>query len=45
MVVKGCDLRAMAGLIGENQLQRDNLVILGLACPGVYGAEADRASP
>jgi ferredoxin len=45
VVVKGCDLRAVAGLIGENQLQRDNLVILGLACPGVYGAEADRSQP
>jgi len=45
VVVKGCDLRAVAGLIGENQIERDNLVILGAACPGVYAAEADRREP
>jgi len=45
VVVKGCDLRAVAGLIGENQLEREQLVILGIACPGVYSAEADRSEP
>jgi len=45
VMVKGCDLRALAGLISENQLQRDQVVILGLACPGVYAAAADRRQP
>jgi ferredoxin len=45
IVAKGCDLRALAGLIGESQLQRDQLHIIGMACPGVYGANADRALP
>lgn len=42
IVAKGCDLRALAGLMGENQLKRENLHIIGVACPGVYGAQADR---
>ena len=37
VVVKGCDLRAVAGLIGENQLQREDVVLLGVACAGVAG--------
>lgn len=45
VVVKGCDLRAVAGLIGENQLQREQLVLIGVACPGVYHSEADRSQP
>ena len=45
VVVKGCDLRALAGLIGESQLKRDEVHIIGVACPGVYGAGADHARP
>lgn len=45
IVVKGCDLRALAGLIGENQLNRAEMYIIGVACPGVYGAHADRSLP
>ncbi|MHB8709484.1 MAG: Fe-S oxidoreductase [Desulfuromonadales bacterium] len=45
IVVKGCDLRALAGLIGESQLSRDEVHIIGVACPGVYGAGADHARP
>jgi len=41
IVVKGCDLRALAGLMGENQLKRENLHIIGIACAGVFGATAD----
>jgi ferredoxin len=37
VVVKGCDLRAVAGLITENQLQREDVVLLGVACAGVSG--------
>ncbi|TLM68497.1 MAG: Fe-S oxidoreductase [Deltaproteobacteria bacterium] len=45
VVVKGCDLRALAGLIGESQLKRDEVHVIGVACPGVYGAGADLAKP
>lgn len=45
IVVKGCDLRALAGLIGESQLKREEVHIIGVACPGVYGAAADTAKP
>lgn len=40
IVAKGCDLRALAGLTGENQLKRENLHIIGVACAGVFGAHA-----
>jgi len=44
VVAKGCDLRAIAGLVGESQLKREDLVVIGVACPGVadrngYGDE------
>ena len=45
VVVKGCDLRALAGLIGEAQLKRDEVHVIGVACPGVYGAAADLSRP
>lgn len=45
IVVKGCDLRALAGLMGENQLKREELHIIGIPCAGVYGANADRSLP
>jgi len=45
IVVKGCDLRALAGLMGENQLKREELQIIGIPCAGVYGANADRSLP
>ena len=38
IVVKGCDLRALVGLMGENQLKREDLHVIGVACPGVQGA-------
>jgi ferredoxin len=41
IVVKGCDLRALGGLLGENQLKREDLHIIGVACAGVFGANAD----
>ncbi|WP_298272207.1 4Fe-4S dicluster domain-containing protein [Geobacter sp.] len=37
IVVKGCDLRALVGLMGENQLKREELHIIGVVCPGVQG--------
>jgi len=42
IVAKGCDMRALAGLIGESQIKRDDLVIIGVACAGVYGRCSDR---
>ena len=38
IVVKGCDLKALVGLMGESQLTRDNLYIIGVPCPGVLGS-------
>ena len=45
IVVKGCDLRALAGLIGEAQLKREDVFVIGVACPGVHGAGADLSKP
>jgi ferredoxin len=38
IVAKGCDLKALAGLMGESQLKRENLYIIGIACAGVHGS-------
>lgn len=35
VVVKGCDARAVAGLIRESQLRRDDVVVVGVRCGGV----------
>jgi coenzyme F420-reducing hydrogenase delta subunit/ferredoxin len=35
IVVKDCDLGAVAGLIREGQVRRDQLVVIGVQCPGV----------
>lgn len=35
VVVKGCDARAVAGLLRESQLARDQLVLIGVRCGGV----------
>ncbi len=45
VVVKGCDMRALAGLMGESQIKREELVIIGVACAGVYGGRTDRSNP
>ncbi|GAB7025075.1 Fe-S oxidoreductase [Geotalea toluenoxydans] len=37
IVAKGCDMRALAGLLGESQLKREDLYIIGVACAGVKG--------
>ncbi|MFH1468399.1 MAG: 4Fe-4S dicluster domain-containing protein [Pseudomonadota bacterium] len=36
VVVKGCDARAVAGLIRESQLAREDVVLIGVTCGGVY---------
>jgi len=45
IVAKGCDLRALAGLMGESQIKRDELVIIGVACAGVYAPGSDHTPP
>jgi len=35
ILVKGCDARAVVGLLQEGQVQRDRLRIVGVRCPGV----------
>lgn len=35
VVVKGCDAKAVAGLLRESQLKRDDVVIIGVRCGGV----------
>jgi formate dehydrogenase subunit beta len=45
IVAKGCDMRALAGLMGESQLKREDLVIIGVACAGVHGAGVPSNEP
>ncbi|CAA7603302.1 4Fe-4S ferredoxin-type, iron-sulphur binding domain protein [Acididesulfobacillus acetoxydans] len=33
IIVKGCDSRSLVNLITENQIKRENLYIIGAACP------------
>ena len=35
LVVKGCDVKAVAGLLREAQLTRDDVVLIGVRCGGV----------
>lgn len=44
VVVKGCDARALAVLISENQIKRDDLVIIGVPCEGLVDIEKLRAA-
>ena len=38
IVVKGCDLKALVGLMGESQLKRENLYLIGVPCAGVLAS-------
>jgi ferredoxin len=40
VVVKGCDARAVAGLMREKQIARDDVVLLGVRCAGVFRRES-----
>lgn len=44
IVVKGCDLKALVGLIGECQLKRDDLYLIGVPCAGVLGSVVQSAA-
>ena len=46
LVVKGCDVKAVAGLLREAQLTRDDIVLIGVRCGGVLEeAELPEAAP
>jgi ferredoxin len=45
IVAKGCDLKALAGLMGESQLKREDLYIIGIACAGVHGTGVAPGEP
>lgn len=36
LVAKGCDVRSVVGLVQENQIRREDVVLLGMVCRGVY---------
>lgn len=36
LVVKSCDAKAVLGLVRENQLERDRVVLIGVPCAGVW---------
>ncbi len=38
VVVKGCDAKAVAGLLREAQIDRDDVVLIGVRCGGVLEA-------
>ena len=42
IIAKGCDMRALAGLMGESQIKREDIFTIGIACAGVFGSGADR---
>ncbi len=44
IVVKPCDAAAVAGLLREQQLSRDDMVLIGVRCPGVT-PRPDAAAP
>lgn len=44
IVVKGCDARSIIGLIAENQLKREEMVIIGVPCTGVINPDAEEGS-
>lgn len=45
IVAKGCDMRALAGLMGESQLKREDVHIIAVACAGVKGSGAATGEP
>ncbi|MFA7405446.1 MAG: hypothetical protein WC007_15745 [Pelobacteraceae bacterium] len=44
IVVKGCDLKAIVGLMGESQLKREDLYLIGVPCAGVLAATTQPAT-
>jgi len=44
IVVKGCDLKAIVGLMGESQLKREDLYLIGVPCVGVLASTLQPAT-
>jgi coenzyme F420-reducing hydrogenase delta subunit/ferredoxin len=44
VVVKGCDARTVAGLLREHQLTREEVVLIGVRCGGVWEDAGDSES-
>jgi formate dehydrogenase subunit beta len=44
IVVKGCDLKALIGLMGESQLKREELYLIGVPCAGVLASTVQPAT-
>lgn len=44
IVVKGCDLKALVGLMGEAQLKRESLYLIGVPCAGVLASVSQPAT-
>jgi ferredoxin len=44
IVVKGCDLKAIVGLMGESQLKREDLYLIGVPCAGVLASTTQPAT-
>ena len=38
IMVKGCDLKALTGLMGESQLKREDIYLIGVPCAGVLAS-------
>lgn len=38
IVAKGCDLKALVGLMGESQLKREDVYLIGVPCAGVLAS-------
>ncbi len=43
IVAKGCDARSAVGQVVENQIERDNLYVIGVACSGMVDVEQIQA--
>lgn len=39
IVTKACDMRSLVGLLKEHQVPRENVVIIGMPCPGMVGED------
>ncbi len=39
VVVKGCDSRAIVRLLQDNQISREQVIILGISCPGLINPD------
>ena len=43
IIAKGCDMRAINMLLAEKQIERKNLYIIGVSCPGLVDARKIRS--